>query len=312
MLTACPSFALAQSYPDRPIRMVVTYAAGGPTDVLARALAERLSSELGQSVVIDNRGGGGGTIGYAAVATADPDGYTIAFADPSLTINPGFKKALPYDVARDFTPIATVVRGPTVLVASKASGFTKASDFVAFAKGNPKKLSYGSAGPGSPPHLNAEIFGIAQGIELTHVPYRGAAPAITDLIAGRIDIMFLNIGSAKAQIDSGALIPLAVSGDERLAKLPNVPTFREAGVPADQLSSGTWWGVIGPAKLAPAAKEKLESAIAATLRDPQLQSRYDAMNVIPYASNAEQFKKLMADELSKWSEVISRANISPE
>ena len=312
LLVALTAPVQAQDYPNRPVRMIVAFAAGGPTDVLARTLAERLSEELGQSVIIENRGGAGGIVGYGAAASAPPDGYTIAFVDPSLTVNPSLHKNLPYDVERDFTPISSVVRGPTVLVIPKTFDAKTAAEFVSVAKRNPGKFSYGSAGTGTPPHLNAELFKIAQGIELKHVPYRGAAPAITDLIAGRIDAMFLNIGSAKAQIDAGALIGLAVSGSERVAKLPNVPTFRESGLPVEQLDTGTWWGVVGPAKLPAAIQQKLNRAVNDALKNPQLRARLDEMNVAPIPSSAEAFGKLISDERLKWADVVKRANITME
>ena len=310
-----PGLALAEDYPTRPIRLVVAFAAGGPTDVLARLLADKLGQKLGQSIVVENHGGAGGNIGYGIVASAAPDGYTLAFADPSITVNASLYKNLPFDVERDFTAISNAFRGPTVLVVPGKTGNGKVeslAELVKLAKANPGKLSYGSAGSGTPPHLNAEFFKTAESLDIVHVPYRGAAPAITDLVAGRVDMMFLNIGSAKPQIESGELRGLAVSGAERAAALPNVPTFREAGLPLTALDPGTWWGVLAPAKLPAAIQERLNRAAQEALSDPELRKRITAMSVDALPSTPAAFATLISDERRKWAEVVTRANIKVE
>ena len=196
-----PTTAFAQSFPNRPLRLIVAFAPGGPTDILARMLAEALGRKLGQTIVVENHAGAGGNIGYAMGASAAPDGYTLIFADPSIVINASLYKTRPFEVERDYVSISGAFRGPTILVVPGKSSFTSLSSFISHAKANPGKLSYGSAGNGTPPHLNAELVKDDQGLDMAHVPYRGAAPAIVDLVAGRIDMMCLNIGSAKAQID---------------------------------------------------------------------------------------------------------------
>ena len=304
--------AKADTYPDRPVRLIVAFAAGGPTDVLGRILADALGRKLAQSIVVENHGGAGGNIGYGILANAAPDGYTLAFADPSLVINASLYKALPYDVERDFTVIGAACRGPTVLVVPAKSQITTLVDLVKAAKANPGKLSYGSAGAGTPPHLNAELFKSAEQLNIVHVPYRGAAPAITDLLANRVDMMFLNIGSAKPQIDSGELRGLAVSGAQRSTALPDVPTFREAGLPLAALDPGTWWGLIAPAKLPDAIGVRLHGALQEALADPALRQQLKAMSVEATPGSSAAFGALLSEERRKWAEVVARANISVE
>ena len=243
---------------------------------------------------------------------AAPDGYTLAFADPSITVNASLYKNLPFDVERDFTAISNAFRGPTVLVVPGTSSARSVLDLVKIAKANPGKLSYGSAGSGTPPHLNAEFFKAAEELDIVHVPYRGAGPAITDLVAGRTDMMFLNIGSAKPQIDSGELRGLAVSGAERARALPNVPTFREAGLPLTALDPGTWWGLIAPAKLPPAILARLSAAMKAALEDEGMRQRVAAMSVDALPSSPEAFAQLISDERRKWADVVVRAQIKIE
>ncbi len=313
-LAACatPGVATAQSYPDKSLKLVVGFAPGGPTDVLARMLADALGRKLGQSIVVENHAGAGGNIGYGQGASAAPDGYTLTFADPSIVINAALYKSLPFDVERDYVAIAGAFRGPTVLVVPGSSPHKTLADFVAHAKANPGKLSYGSAGNGTPPHLNAELVKADQGLDIVHVPYRGAAPAIVDLVAGRVDVMCLNIGSAKAQIDGGELRGLAVSGPQRAAALPNVPTFREGGIPMIAMDPGTWWGLMAPAKTPPAIVAKLNAAMGEAVRDPDLLRRLASMSVEPIAGTSAEFSKLVLEEKRKWADVVSRAKIKVE
>ncbi len=304
--------AQAQTYPSRPLRMVVAFAPGGPTDAMARLIADKLGEKLGQRVIVENRPGAGGNIGYESVAKSAPDGYTIAFADPSLTVNPSLYASAKYDAERDFGPISLAVRGPTVMVVPATLDAKTVSDFIALARSKPGAMTYGSAGNGTPPHLNAEFFKAAQGLDIVHVPYKGAAPAIIDLVAGRIQLMFLNIGSAKAQIEGGTLRGLAVSGTQRAATLPAVPTFREVGVPLPELDPGTWWGVVAPAGLPPDVAQKLNAAMRAALADPELRDKLANLNVDPTPSSPEEFETLIQSETKKWAGVIKRAKITVE
>ena len=304
--------AQAQSYPSRPLRLVVAFAPGGPTDAMARLLADKLGDKLGQRVIVENRPGAGGNIGYESVAKSPPDGYTLAFADPSLTVNPSLYASAKYDAERDFGPISLAVRGPTVMVVPATLEAKSVGEFIALARRKPGGMTYGSAGNGTPPHLNAEFFKAAQQLDIVHVPYKGAAPAIIDLIAGRIDLMFLNIGSAKAQIESGKLRGLAVSGTTRAATLPDVPTFREIGIPLPELDPGTWWGVVAPAGLPPDMTQKLNAAMQAALADPELREKLAKLNVDSTPSSPAEFETLIRSETKKWAEVIKRAKITVE
>ena len=307
-----PASALAQGYPNKPMRLIVSFAPGGPTDILARMLAEALGRKLGQTIVVENHAGAGGNIGYALGASAAPDGYTLIFADPSIVINASLYKARSFEVERDYAAVSGAFRGPTILVVPGNSSFTSLANFISHAKANPGKLSYGSAGNGTPPHLNAELIKNDQGLDIVHVPYRGAAPAIVDLVAGRIDMMCLNIGSAKAQIDSGELRGLAVSGPNRAPALPNVPTFREGGIPMIAMDPGTWWGVVVPAKTPGDIVARLNAAMRETVQDPDLQRRLASMSVEPIAGAANEFFTLALDEQKKWAEVIAKARITVE
>ena len=310
---ALPSVTvLADEYPVRPIRLIVAFSAGGPTDALARFLAGKLTEKIGQTVLVENIPGAAGNIGYALAANAATDGYTLAFADASLTVNASLFKNLPFDVERDFAPVSGAFRGPTVLVVPQSLEARTLLELVAMAKRSPGKLTYGSAGTGTPPHFNAEFFKLAEGLDIVHVPYRGAAPALTDLIAGRINLMFLSVASAKAQIDANALRGLGVSGTTRLPSLPNVPTFREAGLPLVELDPGAWWGVIGPAKLPAEVLQRLNAAMHEALNDAEMRRRLAGMNVDPTPTTPEAFGRLIRDERRKWASLVQRARITVE
>jgi tripartite-type tricarboxylate transporter receptor subunit TctC len=312
VMSSAQDGASAQGYPSRPLRMIVAFAPGGPTDAMARLLADKLGDKLGQRVVVENRPGAGGNIGYEQVAKSQPDGYTIAFADPSLTVNPSLYASAKYDSERDVSPFSLAVRGPTVMVVPATLEARTLGEFIALAKRKPGGLTYASAGNGTPPHLNAEFFKAEQQLDIVHAPYKGAAPAIVDLLAGRIDLMFLNIGSAKAQIEGGKLRGLAVSGTARAATLPEVPTFREAGVPLPELDPGTWWGVVAPAGLPTDVAQTLNGATRAALVDPDLREKLARLNVDPTPSTAAEFAALINSETAKWAAVIKRARITVE
>jgi tripartite-type tricarboxylate transporter receptor subunit TctC len=302
--------AQAQDYPSKPLRMVVAFAPGGPTDAMARLIADKLGDKLGQRVIVENRPGAGGNIGYESVAKSPPDGHSLAFIDPSLTVNSSLYTPAKYDAERDFTPISLAVRGPTVMTVPAVHEAKSVGEFIAFARSRAGKATYGSAGNGTPPHLNAEFFKAAQGLDIVHVPYKGAAPAMIDLVAGRIDVMFLNIGSAKGQIESGTLRGLAVSGTARASTLPNVPTFREVGVPLLELDPGTWWGVAAPGGLPAEMTQKLNAAIRDALADADLRDKLAKLNVDPTPSSPVEFEALIKLETKKWADVIKRARIT--
>lgn len=304
--------ANASEYPNKVIKMIVAVAAGGPTDVLARTLAEAMSAGLGQPVIVENRTGAGGVTGYGAVASAPPDGYTISFVDSGITVHPSLYDTLPYAVGKDLIPISSVARGPTVLVTRKSLDVKNPPELVALAKRNPGKLTYGSAGTGTPPHLYAELFKVAQDIDITHIPYRGASPVIADLLAERIDIAFLAAGPVRVQVETGGLKALAVSGKERLATLAGVPTFYEAQLPMPQFDAGTWWGVMAPAKLPADIRQTLTEAIGKALKSKNVVKQLEEMGVEPQPSTAQEFDEFIGSELKKWADVVKRAKIKPE
>jgi tripartite-type tricarboxylate transporter receptor subunit TctC len=306
------SAATASDYPNRVIKLIVASAPGGPTDALARPLADALSAELGQSVIVENRSGAGGVTGFAMGANAAPDGYTLVVVDQSMTVQPSMYPDLPYDIEKDFTPISLFVRSISVLVARKTLEANDPAELVALARREPGKLTYGSAGTGSPVQLKAEFFKIVNGLDIRHVPYRGGLPALMDLVAGRIDIMFSNAGTARPQIEAGTVKALAVLGKERLALLPNVPTFYEVKLPMPQLDSGSWWGVMGPAKLPVQIQSKLNEAVGKALKNPQLLKQFDEMSSEPFPSTSKELSDIIASERVQWADVMKKAGIKPE
>jgi tripartite-type tricarboxylate transporter receptor subunit TctC len=309
---ASVSVATASDYPNKVVKLIVANAPGGPADIFARLVVEVLGTELGQSVIVENRTGAGGVTAYAMAANAAPDGYTLVFVDPSIAILPSLYRDLPYNVEKDLTPISLVVRGTTVLVARKLLEANNPVELVALSKREPGKLTYGSAGNGSFPHLNAELFKLSNGLDIRHVPYRGGAPALTDLVAGRIDLLFVNVGIAKTYIEDGSIKALAVGGKQRAAELPNVPTYYEAGLPMPQFDLGSWWGIMAPAKLPPEIKDKLTEAVGKALKNPQLLERFKEMGASPLPSTPEQFGELITAERNKWADVVKKAGIKPE
>jgi len=303
------SSAIASDYPNNVIKLIVASAPGGPTDALARPLADALSVELGQTVIVENRSGAGGVTGFAVGASAAPDGYTLVIIDQSITVQPSMFPNLPYDIEKDFTPISLFVRSISVLVARKSLEANDPVELVALAKREPGRLTYGSAGAGSPVQLKAEFFKIANGLDIRHVPYRGGLPALMDLVAGRIDIMFSNSGTARPQIEAGTIKALAVLGKERLALLPNVPTFYEAKSPMPQLDSGSWWGIMGPAKLPAEIQNKLNEAVAKALKNPQLLKQFGEMSSEAFPSTPKQLGDIIASERIQWADVVKKADI---
>jgi tripartite-type tricarboxylate transporter receptor subunit TctC len=311
-ILASVSVATGSEYPDRVIKLIVPNAAGGPADVFARIVAEALGGELGQSVIVENRTGAGGITAYAMAANATPDGYTLVIVDPSIAILPSLYSDLTYDVEKDLIPISLIVRGTTVLVARNSLDANSPVELVALAKREPSKLTYGSAGIGSFPHLNAELFKLANGVDMRHVPYRGGAPALTDLVAGRIDLSFLNVGTVKTYIEDGSIKALAVSGNQRTGVLPNVPTYYEAGLPMPQFDRGSWWGIMGPARIPAEIQSKLHEAVGKALKNPQLLKRFEEMGANTRPSTPREFSELIKSERSKWADVVKWAGIKPE
>ena len=305
LVAPTPSFA--QNYPNRPVRLVVPFPAGGPADALGRVLADQLNKTWGQPVIIENRGGAGGNLGAEVVARAAPDGYTLLLNASSHVINASLYDRLPYDPIKDFTPVSEVASYMLVLVVHPSAPATSVNEFVAFAKAKPDGLSVANAGLGTPTHLAAVLFAQAAGVNLIHVPYRGAAPASTDLIAGQVPAMFNNPVNAVPQVRANNLRALAATGSKRLSLLPDIPTVAESGYPG--FETRTWYGLFGPAGLPTDIVRKLHADVEKALRIPEIANNLITQGWDITASPPEQFSVVLQSELDRWSAVVKRAGI---
>jgi tripartite-type tricarboxylate transporter receptor subunit TctC len=305
-----PAHAQDQIYPNRPIKVIVPFPAGGPTDGMARIISDRLGTVLGQSVVIENRGGGaGGSVGAKVVATADPDGYTILMTPGgSLTTGPAVHKNIGYDPFKDFTPIAKLIETPQYICVYPSLPVNSLAEVAAYAKANPGKLSWGSQGFGTGTHLLAELFKLETGVDFVHVPYRGTAPMLAALLAGEIQIATDPSTTVLPHIQSGAVRPIAVTMVARTAKLPNVPTTAEAGYP--KLVSTFWLGVVAPAGTPVDIVNKLNAAFRDSLNDPATRVRLDALGADVKIGTPQEFGKLLAEEYALWAGIVKTANIA--
>ena len=299
---AAPAAAPAQSFPDRAIRLIVPFPPGGPTDIVARPLAQLLGESLKQSVIVDNRGGAGGTIGAEVVARSSPDGYTLLMGTVGTNaINGALYSKLPYDPVRDFTPIALVASAPVAVVVNAAADIGSVKDLIAKAKANPGKLFFGSAGSGTPGHLTGEMFARAAGIKLQHVPYRGSAPAITDLLGGQIPLMFDPLQSVIQQVRSGKLRALAISSRKRSPALPGVPTLDEAGLKG--FESTAWWAVFAPANLPADVASKLRIEIERVVHSDAFKQKLGNLGVQPSTGRVP-LAEFQKSEVAKWSKAV--------
>jgi tripartite-type tricarboxylate transporter receptor subunit TctC len=296
------SAAFAQSYPAKPIRLIVPYAPGGGVDIVARTTAQELTKRLGQQMIVENRTGAGGNIGSDAVAKAAPDGYTLLMASPANAINSSLYANMPYDPARDLVPIGLVGSVPAVLVANRALPAHSIKQLIVLAKSKPGALTYGSGGSGTTEHLAGEMFKSAAGIDLLHVPYKGGAQVMVDLIAGQIALMFSNQLAVLPHITSGRMKALGVASSERSAVLPHVPTFTEAGFP--DLKVSVWWGVMGPAAMPKEIVTQLNRHIVAALASPEMKDRLESMSARPLGGTSEQFATFFNEETTRWARVV--------
>jgi tripartite-type tricarboxylate transporter receptor subunit TctC len=295
-------------YPDKPIRLVVPQAAGSATDTLARLLGAELSREIGQQIIIDNRPGGALTIGLDITAKSPPDGYTICMGPiGALAITRHMVVKLPYDIERDFQPIALVSRGHMLLAVAPSLPVHSVAELIAYAKQHPGRLSNASSSNGSPGHVGGELFKFMTGTEIVHVPYRGGAGAINDLMAGRIDLMFESLNSIAPHAKAGTVRALAVTGAKRSPGFPDLPTVAEAGVPGYE--AATWSGVIGPAGMPQPVVEKLNAAINRAIRSPAFQERFAMLGDEAAGGTPEEFAALIRADAAKWGEVVRRAGV---
>ena len=300
--------AWAQSYPNKPIRLVVPFPPGGPTDVMARLIAQRLSSTLG-SVILENKAGAGGTIGTKAVAAAEPDGYNLLFGGTStLAINPAVYKDLRYDPVTSFAPVAMVSTSPFVLVVHPSVPVHTVDELVRYAKANPGKVNFGSAGVGTTPHLAGELFKSLTGVDVVHVPYKGGGPVLTDLVAGQIQMTFELTAVLLPLIRAGKLRALAVATEERNPDLPEVPTMIESGVPGCLVSS--WFGIVGPAGMPLHVIDRLNLEINRGLRSAEIVASLAQLGSQPKIGTAQEFATLIATEAQRWRSVAKSTAIA--
>ncbi|MGH8808117.1 MAG: Bug family tripartite tricarboxylate transporter substrate binding protein [Noviherbaspirillum sp.] len=303
--------ASAQDYPDRPIKLVVAYAAGGPVDSSARMVAKNLAAQLGKPVIVENKTGAGGAIGADAVAKAAPDGYTLFFAaSPTQVINPHVHKSLAYDPIKDFTPISLVAHYTNVLVVNNSVPAKNVAELVSYAKANPDKVSFGSAGKGGSNHLSGELLKKITGAPMLHVPYKGNSPAMTDLIGGQITFMFDITGTAMNYISSGKVRALAVTSSVRNSMLPDLPTMIEAGVPGFDVTG--WYGLMGPARLPAAVTAKLNQAVKVALYDAALKQQLSVQGYDVIVSTPEEFAATIKKDYEFWGKVVRDAKIEKE
>ena len=295
--------AHADGYPAKPIRFVVPYPAGGPLDTVARLLGQKVSESTKQPVIVDNKPGAGGNIGADAVAKAPPDGYTILMgAVATHAINPTLYASMPYDSVRDFAPVTQVASTPNVLVVHPAVPASTVREFIAYAKSNPGKLNFGSGSTGSAGHLAGELFKSMAGVDMTHVPYKGAAPAMNDLIGGQIQLMFDNLASSLAQVRGGKIRALAVTTAQRSALAPELPTIAESGLPGFDIS--TWFGVFVPAGTPREVVDRLHAEFAKALAAPDIREKMLNLGAEPVASRPEEFAAYIRAEADKYARVI--------
>jgi len=309
-LAAAAMSALAQDWPTKPIRMIVPYPPGGGTDIVARIVNEKLAPELGQPIVIDNKGGAGGSVGTEIAAHSPGDGYTVLMTLSSHTINPKLYPKLGYDVERDFVPVSLAALIPQILVANPSLPVNNVAELVAYLKANPGKVNYASVGIGSPGHIAGELFKLRTGTQMTHVPYKGGGPAVTDTIGGQVQLLFVSMPAALQFVKQGRLKAIAVTSAKRSASAPEVPTIAENGGPDVVVDS--WYGLLVPAKTPAPIVAKLNGAMVKVLAMPDVKEKLFAQGAEAVSTSSADFDALIRDELKKWEYVIREAKITPE
>ena len=309
-LAATSQPTTAQTYPDRPVTLVVPYPAGGGNDVLARLVAEKMSKRLGQSIVVENRGGAGGTIATRQVAKSPPDGYTLLIATSSLAINPSLYPNVGYDPRKDFAPIGLIASSANVVLVHPSLPANSIAELIALAKKTPGKLDFASTGSGSSVHLAAELFASMAGVKLTHVPYRGTAPALTDLLGGHVGIMFATMPSALGLVRDGKVRALAVTGPQRSANFPELPTVAEAGLPGYE--AVLHYGLVAAAGTPRPIVDKLNAALREALTDNTLRARFATEGAEPSPSTPEEYAADIDHEEIKWSKIVRESGAKGE
>lgn len=301
---------VAQSYPAKPIRVIVAYPPGGSTDIIARILSQKLTDRFGQTMLVDNRAGAAGMLGAALVAQATADGHTLILSDTPFVVNPSVFGKVPYDPVRDFTPIIMVAQSPMMLVVNAAMPAQNLQELIKLAKAQPGKFTVGSAGTGAGSHVVAELFKMRAGVNLTHVPYKGLAPALAEVAAGQIHAVFTSIPTAMPLVNAGKLRVLGVCSPQRVAVAPEVPTMAEGGIP--DFEAAIWYGYQGPAGLSNAVVATLSSEIARAAQLPDVRERFLGLGLEPLTLMPREFRAYIGSELKKWAAVVKAANIKVE
>ena len=300
----------AQTFPTRALRMIVPFPPGGPVDTTARAIAPNLSTALGQPVIVENRAGAGGIVGAEIAAKAPADGYTLFVCAIHHAVLPGLRGNLPYNIEKDFAPITSAANYPVILVAHPAVPVRNVAELIAYAKQNPGRLAYGSSGNGGGTHLAGELFASMTGADLVHVPYKGSAPAMTDLVGGQVQLMFADGTSALPQIRGGRVRALGIASPRRSSLLPDLPTIAESGVPGYEAYS--WAGIVVPAGTPPDTTARLNAEIVRVLNTPEVKQRMLEAGSEAAPSTQEQFARMLRGEITKWARVIRERNIQPD
>lgn len=310
-LALCTSLGAAAqgAYPNKPIRVIVPFAAGSTTDIIARAIADKMGASMGQTLVIDNRGGASGTIGQQAVATAAPDGYTIMIHSSSHTVSPSTFAKLPFDTVGEFAGVTPIASLPNALVISPSKNIKTLKELIAAAKAKPGSINFASAGQGSATHLNAEKFKLAANIDATNIPFKGSAEAVTEVLAGRVDYYFSPIAPVIGQIKDGQLLALAVGSPKRAAALPDVPTTSEAGVPGSEFNF--WIGMMAPAKTPREIVNRLHDEVAKALASPEVKERFLKLGADAWTLKPEQFDAYIKEEIASNAKLVKAAGLTP-
>jgi tripartite-type tricarboxylate transporter receptor subunit TctC len=310
VFAAVPFLSHSQDYPSKPVHIIVPFPAGGVADSLPRTVGRKLSEKWGQPVIVENKPGASGNIGMAEGARSAPDGYTLLLAPTgNLTVNQ-FLFKLPFDTEHDLQPVTVLAKSPNVLVVHTSVPAKTFPEFVAYAKANPGKLNFSSPGDGSGPHLAGELLNIEGGLRTVHIPYKGMAPAVTDLVGGQVQFMFAGISTVLPHIKAGRLVPLAIASPQRSPQLPDVPTVAESGLPGFDVTS--WYGIVVRAGTPPAIVNKLHADIAEALKASDVRAQLEGFGLEPMGNTPQEFEKMIAAESRKWSDIVKKAGIKPQ